>query len=175
MLRHDIDAGRRFIEQQHLRLLSQCARDKDALLLPTRQLPQRIVPVIEHPDVGERLKRNVSIGFSRTLQQAEHAIPSHHDGFEHGNGKIPIDRALLREIADFRAVIALKLFTRAVENLQRACQRPHEAQDGLAERGFTGPVGADDSDKFSTGDLQCDIFEGDHSGESERGMLETND
>ena len=44
---HDIDAGRRFIEQQHLRLLSQCARDKDALLLSARQLSQRIVPVID--------------------------------------------------------------------------------------------------------------------------------
>jgi len=174
MLRHDIDAGRRFIEQQHLRLLSQRARDKDALLLPTRQLSQRTMLVIEHSNVRERLKRNVSIGFPWTLQQPKHAIPPHHDGFEHGNGKVPIDRALLREIANFRPVIALKLFTRAVENLQRAFQWPHESQDGLAERSLAGSVGANNPDELSTGYFQRQIFERNHAWKSEGSMLETN-
>src|SRR6185369_686191 len=63
-----VDAGRWFIEQQDLRLLSQCARDEDTLLLSTRQMPEGMMAMIEHPDMRQRLFGDCAIAHMRTLE-----------------------------------------------------------------------------------------------------------
>ena len=124
--------------------------------------------------MGERLLHKVPITLSRALEHAQHAIPPHHDGLQYGDGKIPIDRSLLWEIADFGAMMALELLARAVKNLERAFQWTHESQDGLAQGRLAGPVRADHPDELPAGDLEGYILERNDTGKSEGGMIKTN-
>src|SRR6266508_1707790 len=61
--RHDLDAGaaveiaRRFIRQQHLRIIDQRARNRDALLLTAGKLTRKMVLTTREPD---RCKHTIS-------------------------------------------------------------------------------------------------------------------
>ena len=175
VLRRDIDAGGRFVEQEHLRLLRQRPRDEDPLLLPAGKMPQGRLPVIVHRHAFQRVHGNIAILFRRPPEESQHPVAPHHDRLEHGDGEIAVQGFLLRKIPDAGAVVAVQLFAGTVEYFQAARERRHEAEDRAAERRFTRSVRPDDADKLTFRDVQRDVLQRHHAGETERRMGKSDD
>src|SRR5262245_56998329 len=130
----DIEPCCRFIEQQHFRLLSECSRDKHALLLSTGQMAQGSVFVPLHPDMAERFQGNVMISSSGSLKQSHCPEAAHHHRLEDRHGEIPVHDTLLWEVPDLGSMMTAKLIAGTVENMQMPFDRGHQPQHSLAER-----------------------------------------
>ena len=100
ILRSFVEAGKRFIEQKNVGLLRERPREKGALLLPTGKradLPRGQIGQL-HRAQGEIDSRGVRFAETAPLADAHVTAHLHHPA--HGDGKIPVDHAALRQIGD---------------------------------------------------------------------------
>src|SRR2546422_6523478 len=99
-------------------MLSQRPRDEDALLLSARERSERVVFIVLHADVLERVSHDREVRLPGPPPQADRAGASHQHGLAHGDRKVRVHGALLREVADPGAVMAPQVLAGAVEDLE---------------------------------------------------------
>lgn len=90
-----VQVTRRLVGQQDRRIVGQCARQRDALLLATRQLRRVVVPTVLEPDFIEQAPRSTGrVCLSRDLHR-------HHHVFERGQRRNQVKE--LKHESDHRA------------------------------------------------------------------------
>ena len=128
----DIDAGRRLVEKQHLRLVRQGLGDQHAALHPSRQRHDLAVFPVPQRQVREHLLDLSGIG--RLAEQAAAEADRRPDALER------IARQLLRHQADHRARGAVVLEDVMAAHRHGARGRRHDAADDVDERCLAGAV-----------------------------------
>src|SRR3990170_6332651 len=93
-------------------------------------------------------------------QEADRAVPSHHDSLHGRDREVGVNLPLLRDVAYLGLMMAAELMAGTVEYLDRTIVRTNEAQYGFEQCRLSGSVGADNPDKFTLADLQADILQG---------------
>ena len=167
VLCRDIESGRRFVEEQHFRLLRECPRNEDPLLLAAGQVAKRGIFVSVHSDVSEAIHRNIPVMFCRSLQQSHRSITTHHGSFQHGHRKISIHHTFLGKVTDLGPMVAAKLFAGTIKNPKVAFEWRHQSQDRLAECGLAGSIRPDHSDKLPRVNGKGDRLQGDDARKAE--------
>ena len=150
-----IDAGERFVHQVKIAFLCECAREKDALLLPSGEIRDLAFRVRQHLDFLETFPRDSPILGRRPADQTETAIPTHQNDIHHVDRKIPVHRFALRDIAD----AGQRFFERLPEHFDPAAARRDHAHDRFDQCRFARAVWADNSDEPSRGHFQIDSVE----------------
>jgi hypothetical protein len=87
----DIDAGKGFIQQNHLPLLRQCAGQKDTLALTAGQFTDLAVAEFGHVHPREGCRHGVMIGLSGTAKEPHMPIAAHHHHVFDEDRKGPVD------------------------------------------------------------------------------------
>lgn len=93
------------------------------------------------------------LGGPRSAEPAQLAVGAHQHDIGHGGGEVPIDGAALRNVSD--CLIAGRIRLTSDEDSPR--DGLDEAEDGLNERGFAGPVGTDHGHEDTGRHPQVDI------------------
>src|SRR5712692_7442113 len=106
-------------------MLGQRPCDEDALLLAARERSERVVFIILHADILERVSHDREVRLPGSLPQADRPGSSHQHGLAHGDRKVWVHGALLREVADPGAVMASQVLAGAVEDLEGPGGRWH--------------------------------------------------
>ena len=137
-LTHEVDRLHRFIEHQELRFAQQGAGQQGALQFATRQALEACLLEVRNAGFVQRL---VDLGL-RWLQRQRQKSPyiERHIGDQ---------RKALRHIADTQVLLP--------RDVARG-QRP-QAQHAAHERGFSRPIGPDDSDDLIRPDVDVHVVE----------------
>src|SRR5574342_288644 len=97
-------------------------------------MAERRIPMGFHFHLCQRFEGDFPIPFRRSLQQAERTVSSHHHGFKNSDGEVPIDHALLRQVADLGSMVTAQLIAGAIEDMEMPFDGSHQAQYRFAER-----------------------------------------
>ena len=100
MLGRGIDTRKRFIHEVEVGVLDQGSREKDPLLLASRETTDLTVSEVGQPDAVQRLHRGVPMTPSHRPEPTDLAVKAHANDVERGDGKIPIDGLALRHVPD---------------------------------------------------------------------------
>jgi hypothetical protein len=85
--------------------------------------------VILHAHLFQRAQRDLPILLAGPREKAQRAVAAHHDRFQHRNGKVPVQHALLRQVPDAGPVMTAQFLAGTVENLEMAGARRQQPQD----------------------------------------------
>ena len=133
-----IDAGERFIQQDHLTLLSDGAGKKDALFLPAGELANLPMAELAHAHAGQRGIDNFAIARLCPPQPAHMAVAAHHHHILHQHREGPVHLFRLRDIGD--QILAQRAIDRLAEYGDLAVTDAHKAHQRFKQRGFTRAV-----------------------------------
>ena len=161
-----IQAARRLVEQQQLRLGDQRARELDPLERPERQPRRRPSGDVGDPDVVEDLARAAADGAAAKRPRAGVRADEHVVEHRHRAEQLDVlERA--RDPATNDAVRRRAQQALAVE-AQRAGVRLVEPGDHVEERGLAGAVRPDQADDLPRLDVERDIVDRDDPAEPPR-------
>ncbi len=145
LLRMGIDARRRFVEEEDLRLAGQRPRDQDALEFPTGEIADRFLPKMEHLEAFERLEGHPAVLRSEPSPGRGSPQSSHEDRPLHGDRKVPRKGGELRNIAEETG----SRRRRGPEDRDSPLPRFEEPEDQLEERALSPSVRTDDPQKLT--------------------------
>src|SRR5690606_16843889 len=92
-----------------LRFLRERTREEHPLLLSPGKLSDLPSGQVGHADLLQALHRSISVAAADRQAPADEPVSPHRHDFEHGNGKLPVDAASLRNIADLPPALAQRL------------------------------------------------------------------
>ena len=116
LFRGRIDPGKGLVQEIQIRLLRQGPRQKHALLLPARKLPDLAMGEARHPDPLETGHGAGAVARPDPPQEAQFAGETHHHDIEHASREIPIHTGALWHIGNPRAPL--------VQRTAQACDLP---------------------------------------------------
>ena len=133
-----VDALKRFVHEIDRRVLHECPREKDALLLPARELADLSVRIVRHADAAECLERGLPLGASRPAKPAELSVSAHRYHVERRRREVPIDRPALRHVRDGLVLRAIGLAVH--ENIAGdGCDQSEDRLDESSSGAFGQP------------------------------------
>src|SRR5690554_1649617 len=145
-----VEARRELVEHGDLRLADQGERDREALLLPTREVPVLRVELLGETEAGREGDAVGGVGVERGEQL---------EGLAHAD--LGVQLALLELYADpltqGRAVVG-GVETQDADLAVVGRTQPREALD---RRRLARPVGAEDPEDLPAADLEGDVVDGD--------------
>jgi hypothetical protein len=148
-----VDGGEGFVHEIELGVLGEGAGKENALLLSSGELADLAIREVADTDMFEGLTGGVLLSFPDAAEPAELAIGPHGDDIEGAHGEVPVNALSLGHVSDELPLFPVGL---SVDMHPTGCFRD-EIEAGLEERGFSGAIGADDSDEGAFGDVQFDV------------------
>ena len=163
-----IDAGRRLVQQEQLRLAHERARDESPLLLPATQVPDVTVRELPDPQLVEDLPRFRARRRLSPRHQPAIGCSAEKDDFFDRVGEVPVDRFDLGYDgeANLRSV---------APDADHAGGRLRRPGDQLQHRRLPRAARTDDADERPFGDRQADSVENDAFTVGVRDALELDD
>ena len=137
-----VDAGEGLVEQQHVRFLREGAGEKDALLLPARQLADGTRGEIGDAELLQAGGDHAPVLGARSPQPPDAAVTPHHDDVVHADREGPVHFLALRHVADR---VGPQPGSPTVDE-HAAGPRREQPDEGLEQRRLPGPVRPDDRD-----------------------------
>jgi hypothetical protein len=153
-----VDAGERFVEQDHAPVLGQRAGEEDTLLLTTGEFADLTLAKIDHADASQCHSDRLMIGGPGDAHHVHVAVAAHHHDILDENGEIPIDVFALWNISD--NVLLQCGIHRLAENGDLAPGKTNETHDCLEQGGFAAAVHSDQCGDGAGRDLETRIAQG---------------
>ena len=161
-----IDGAERLVEQDDGGVLQEQAREQHALELAARERADETVGQVLQSDRGESVRDLIAIVAVDTVPSADLPPQPHGRAVEHRDGKLLVDRDLLREVGDSRVP--------QTAELDASAQRPKLAGDALEQGRLAGAVGADDGEQRPGLDVAGHVMNGRMPVVAERRVVEGN-
>ena len=150
-----IDTRKRLVHDVELCILRECARDKDALLLPARELRDLTVGEVRHLHFVQRVHRKRPILSARTFDQPEMRIASHKHDIKDRRRKVPMHRAALGDVGNLLVYGGERLPPEA----HRAGDGVQEPENPFEQGGLARPVRPHDRAAHSGRNIEVNIPE----------------
>ncbi len=141
--RHRVDAGRRFVEQQKLRLRLQRSHERELLLHPARQRASQTAPESIHTDAREK------IGGARLRSVIRNTVQLRPEIEVLVNGEVLVKREPLRHESERERAI----------DIHGAGRRLQQSGDDAEERRLPRAVGTDDAEQLALLDPKGQVIE----------------
>jgi hypothetical protein len=154
--RQGVDAGRRLIQDQEVRVMDERAAKAEFLLHAAAELAPRPVPEAAKPGAAQQ-----RADAARALLRVEAEQPPEKiDIFIHRKSRVEVLPQPLRHIGDPRAgrPSAPGVPHVAAEHFDRAGLDLARARDEIEESGFADAVGPDEADHAARGNVQAQLI-----------------
>src|SRR5437660_6983925 len=138
------DSHSGLVEKHYLRFGGQRARDENALLLASGEVPDETLSDAPHLDVLQRFSSARSIFLGHPSEQSASAESAHQDDLFDGCREIRIEvRRFLRDVPDRRPV--LEISDVDPEQLDRSQRGDEQTEHDFEEGRFAGTIRSDDA------------------------------
>ena len=144
-----IERGRRLVEQQQLRLVDQRFRQRDAGLLPGRELAVGAVEEVVEIEVGGELRDPLAQVRDRIEPAENGEVLPHRQPHRH----VDIGAFEIHPAEHFGALVRHRM----AEHLDAARGRQHQPHDHRDRRGLAGAVAAEQAGDAAAADPERDI------------------
>ncbi|KJU82810.1 hypothetical protein MBAV_005005 [Candidatus Magnetobacterium bavaricum] len=145
LLRDDVNAHSRFIEDEHVRFSGKCAGDKDPLAFSTGERTDNALAVTVHFGDHHGPLDGVAVGLFESPKQAHSGRASAGRYFVDGGGEVvSLLGCSLGDVADPKPLI--KGLPGLPKEPDLSAGRPEQPEDELQQRGLTAAIGAYDAE-----------------------------
>lgn len=146
----DIHMVEGFVQKEQIRVLGECSREHDSLLLAAGELAHLPLGEIGDFHCFQGRFNGVVIGAAGTSEPAHMGVAAHHHHLMDGNGETPVDAAALGNHRHAVPALAGGM----AEDVDSAFGEGFLAEDGFEQGGLAGPVGAHQGHPFPRGNRE---------------------
>jgi len=149
---HDVEAGDRLVEEEHVGLLREALRDEGPLALPARELVELAVGEVRDGEGLHGLVDGSPVRGPQPTERAGAGVPAHRHGLPDGDGELRVHLGGLEDVGDAAGALGGRHVEVPVAGVDPAADR-------VEEGGLPGAVRPDERGDGAVRDLERGVVQ----------------